>query len=438
MIDKYGGHNMQTEKGRAEYVAGVRAKYGVDNPNQTAAVVEKGKRTRSAWTDEKKSEIRAKREATWGEKYEGGIPMRDPSVINKIKSRNMEKYGRVNPTQQHISDESMRILTDKEALQKLYDECGYLADVADQLDVHFSSVQRACSRLGVKVNHSHMTSRAELEICSLLDDWGVTYEHGRRDILSSGYEIDIFIPDMKVGIEYNGVHWHSEVFRDKNYHQDKALDAMEQGIQLIQVWEGDWKNTSRKDIVINKIKAKLGIDQQRVFARKTKVVHPAAVKAREFFNQNHIQGHVSCRVIGLEYEGELVAVMGMKRIGSEEEGCWDLVRYATSKSVVGGLSKLLSHFKKENTVNHIVTYAHLDYSHGKAYEAVGFTKEHVTVAGMFYVKGETRYRREKFMKHKLPELLENFDPELTERENMDAHGFKRLYDCGSIKYTWQA
>jgi hypothetical protein len=213
---------------------------------------------------------------------------------------------------------------------------------------------------------------------------------------------------------------------------------MEQGIQLIQVWEDDWEDENRKGIVVSKIKAKLGIDQQRVFARKTKVVHPSASEAAEFFNLNHIQGNISCRVIGLEHEGELVSMMGMKRIGSEEDGCWDLVRYATSKNVVGGLSKLLSHFKRENHVESIITYAHLDYSHGGAYDAVGFTKEHVTVAGMFYVKGDKRHRREKFMKHKLPDILENFDPNLTERENMEAHGFKRLYDCGSIKYTWQA
>jgi len=38
------------------------------------------------------------------------------------------------------------------------------------------------------------------------------------------------------------------------------------------------------------------------------------------------------------------------------------------------------------------------------------------------------------MKHKLSILLENFNPELSETENMKNHGFLKIYDCSNKVY----
>ena len=58
-------------------------------------------------------------------------------------------------------------------------------------------------------------------------------ERNNRSILN-GKEIDIYVASLKLGIEYNGVRWHSEQFgKDKNYHIDKLNKCNEQGINLI-------------------------------------------------------------------------------------------------------------------------------------------------------------------------------------------------------------
>lgn len=60
-------------------------------------------------------------------------------------------------------------------------------------------------------------------------------------------EIDIYLPDIKVGFEFNGIYWHSdEIFQKRGYknaeeyHQEKYNLAKEKGIDLYFIKEEDW------------------------------------------------------------------------------------------------------------------------------------------------------------------------------------------------------
>lgn len=257
-------------------------------------------------------------------------------------------------------------------------------------------------------------------------------ERSSRNVIPP-YELDIYIPSHNIAIEFNGVYWHSEVYRSSDYHQKKSLLCMEKGVQLIHIWEDNWNSESKREVIKKKIKAKLGVSVERVFARKCKIVIPDPTEVRSLVESNHIQGFTGASIwIGLEYDKELIACIGMKR--TEDAGVWDLIRYSTSKQVIGGFSRLLSYFKRNYAWSMVFTYAHLDYSHGNLYEQTGFTKKHITPPGMYYAKNRIRHRREKFMKHKLKNKLEVFYPEKTERENMNMNGFVRIYDSGNIRY----
>ena len=37
----------------------------------------------------------------------------------------------------------------------------------------------------------------------------------------NGKEMDVYIPDLKIGFEFNGLYFHSEYFKEKNYHKNK-------------------------------------------------------------------------------------------------------------------------------------------------------------------------------------------------------------------------
>lgn len=67
------------------------------------------------------------------------------------------------------------------------------------------------------------------------------------------YEIDIWIPDLKLGIEFDGVFWHSVEFKDA-YDTPVPLDrglektrlCEELGIRLVHIYEDEWQDPEKQ------------------------------------------------------------------------------------------------------------------------------------------------------------------------------------------------
>ena len=79
-------------------------------------------------------------------------------------------------------------------------------------------------------------SKAEQYIIDNLNYTG-TITHNDRTIIRPK-EIDIYLPDLKIGIEYNGTYWHSiESGTDKYTHRNKSLACRRLNIRLIHVFE---------------------------------------------------------------------------------------------------------------------------------------------------------------------------------------------------------
>lgn len=66
-----------------------------------------------------------------------------------------------------------------------------------------------------------------------------------RDILS-GKELDLYYPEKKIAIEFNGDYWHSELFKDKDYHYNKFKLCRDQCILLISIFESEWVTSESK------------------------------------------------------------------------------------------------------------------------------------------------------------------------------------------------
>ena len=99
--------------------------------------------------------------------------------------------------------------------------------------------------------------------------------------------------------------------------------------------------------------------------------------------------------------------------------------------VVGGLSKLTKVLKERGT---IITYCDLRYSDGSSYTKSGYVQISQSKPGYYYLKNNTRYSRINFQKYKLNNLLEHFDPHITEWENMQLNGYDRIWDCGNLVF----
>lgn len=62
------------------------------------------------------------------------------------------------------------------------------------------------------------------------------------------YEIDIYIPERKMGFEFNGTYWHSTLVKEKDYHIKKRKACIENNIQVFFLWE-HWGSSLCKDII---------------------------------------------------------------------------------------------------------------------------------------------------------------------------------------------
>ena len=72
------------------------------------------------------------------------------------------------------------------------------------------------------------------------------------------------------------------------------------------------------------------------------------------------------------------------------------------------------------------------------YNKLGFKFINTTSPNYHYISKnyKTLFNRMSFQKHKLPKILPNFNPDLSEWENMRLNGYDRIWDCGHSKWIW--
>lgn len=285
---------------------------------------------------------------------------------------------------------------------------------------------------------SHSTSRAERELAQFVSQMAkdTAVETSCRSVIPP-YELDIYIPEKNIAIEFNGLYWHSEAcIEDTNYHYNKWKMCADQGIQLITVWEDEWRD--KQEIVKSMLAHKLGFaNGSRVYARNTSVSRLESPVAREFLELNHIQGSCFASTHFGLYDsfGELIAVSSWRK----NKNTLYLERYATSCSVVGGMGKLLKQgeqYARECGCLEIVTFSDRQVSNGELYRKLGFYREKELAPDYRYLVNGKR-------KHKFGYRLKRFinDPDLlyisgmTERELALLNGLERIWDCGKTRWV---
>ena len=280
------------------------------------------------------------------------------------------------------------------------------------------------------------TSNMEKEIFWYCESIGLVATLNNRTILS-GKEIDIYIPEIKLAIEFDGLFWHSEVASKvhPNYHLLKTDICEKSGVQLIHIFEDEWLN--KRDIVKSIISVKSGKVESKIFARKCVVKEVNNRIGEDFLFEHHIQGSVPGKFIGLYYNDELVGLINYGKPRFNKHYDFELYRFCTKKNtiVVGGLSKLLNSLSKKYPSKTLVSYCDRRYSMGQTYRATGFQFTGVSSPSYYYLKDRSRLNRLQFQKHLLKDKLPLFDETLTEWENMQLNGYDRIWDCGNLIFS---
>lgn len=284
----------------------------------------------------------------------------------------------------------------------------------------------------------NVLSKGEDEIKDFIMKKNIDFiQRDRKTIFPN--EIDILLPKYNVGIEFDGLFWHSDVYKKNDYHLEKTNNCKEKGIRLIHIFEDEWQD--KKEIIKSMINNIIGKTSEKIYARNCSLKSLSYGESKLFLNENHLQGNCKSSInYGLEYNGKIVAVMSFgktrqqKKYNKNYENTWEIYRFCNklNTTVVGGASKLLKHFIKEHQPHKIITYADKRWSDGKLYKKLGFTHTHDSKPNYFYVINSKRKNRFNFRKNKL--VKEGFDKNKTEREIMQERGIHRIYDCGTMVF----
>lgn len=279
-------------------------------------------------------------------------------------------------------------------------------------------------------------SDAEKYILNIFDK----AEARNRSILEHS-EIDIYLPDKNIGIEFNGDYWHSSIFKDKYYHYNKSIEAAKKGVQLIHIFEHEWNDDRTRSILEQML---LNIDNDKrikIYARNLNIKIIKTKDRHRFLEENHIQGDANSNInIALvNSNGDILSLMtfGTPRFDNRN-GIVELIRYCVRADtiIIGGAEKLFKYFLNNYNPSEIISYCDIAKFTGNVYNKLGFKLISISEPNYVWVKGNKVLKRYQTQKHKLLGAGLGTD-EQTENEIMEALGYYKVYDCGNYKFLFK-
>lgn len=436
-------------KFRDSLISGYQEKYGVDFYSQTDEYINKRNKTsieRYGVSNTfqlidkiKETNLLKYGETSYNKTDEGKLKL---SINSAMRNPETQYKSKVNRMLNSITDETLRyVLLNKDKLV-LVDYLSSLGltnrfDIANKLNISYSYLNNILRQFDIRDYYlDSSNSHYEKEIF----DWIKTFYHDEVILndrtLIGPKELDLYLPKAKLAIEFNGIHFHSEISGGKptNYHLDKTMACESNGVQLLHIFENEWLDKSKQNIWKSIIRHKLGFTTRKIYARKCNIIEIPSNLSRKFLDNNHLSGFVGANVhYGMFLNDELVSVLsiGNSRFKSGEI---EIIRYASliDSVVLGGLGKFMKLLPKS-----IMTYADRRYSSSLS---VGYSKffsklEYTPTNWFGYDRKDRELKsRFNFQIHKLKELFE-YDANKSVIDNMYDNGYDRIWDCGNLKFS---
>ena len=312
----------------------------------------------------------------------------------------------------------------------------YRSDLEDMLDRSKTTIQRYIEKYDLYeyLNDEFNQSKPEREIYDMFKEY---FNRHNRSVI--GMELDLLSKDNKLAIEFNGSYWHSEAFKDKQYHQSKSIQCYKQGIHLIHIFEHEWNNDDTREKLINLIKSSLNIDDPEIIqARKLKIQEIDKQIAFEFLNKYHLQNGMYSEInIGAYHNNQLVGVMTFGAQRFDKTCDYEMHRMCWKTGIVckGGTERLYRYFEKKYKPQRVISYCDFQKFTGSQYIRLGFKLDHISEPGYVWWKQSgnivmTRYQSQKQRLIKLGLGTK----EKTEDEIMYNQGFIKIYNSGNLVF----
>ena len=453
---RYGvDHYVQSNSYIENTIATNNERYGVDWYTQTEDYLIKSKETNNekyganhySMTDEYKMRVNESNLL----KYKSKWYYQSDDFKKKSLEKIMSKYGVVHYTKSkeyrdYINSDEYRCLR---LLRRasFYEERGFIFISSERIgharlysnlcghefNIHPTNLQRRllcgvvvcteCNPIDTR------QSGQEINIINWLKDINVLFKSNDRNSISP-YELDVLIGS--VALEYNGLYWHSEMYKERSYHLNKTNKCIDSNIDLIHIWEDDW--LYKQEIIKSIILSRIGKIDNIIYSRKCIIKEVDDVNiVRNFLDINHIQGYTSYgKCVGLYYDNILVSCM----LFHNTRGRIELVRFVTilNTIVVGSASKLFKYYVSNYECHEIISFADRSMFSGGVYKMLGFKFIYRTKPNYWWVIDGIRKHRFNYNKKRL--IKDGFDPNKSESEIMCDRGYYKIYGCGQDKWLW--
>lgn len=352
-----------------------------------------------------------------------------------IKNKWKEYFGVDNPSQISKDKEITDIINNGDKLKNYIIENNIKTgeQLAKILNYTPANIIRKINKYGLEYLLDRSQSVPEVDIKNYINQHYKTENNTKKYL--DGKEIDIYIPELKIGIEFNGNYWHSEIKKNKIYHQQKSLLAESKGIFLYHIFEYEWDKS--KDRIVSQLNNILGINQIKIYARKCVIKEVSNSEKDTFLEKNHLQGCDKSSIkLGLYYNNELVSIMTFTKPRFNKKYKWELSRFCSKAgtNVIGGASKLFKYFITNYKPENIISYSNIAHTRGRIYNLLGFKLDHISEPNYVWCKGNSILSRYKCQKHK---LLENGYNGYSESTIMHNNKYFKIFDCGNKVWIWK-
>lgn len=395
--------------------------------------------------------IKSKIKSTNLERYGDTCALRNEDIKNKRRETCIKRYGVDNPSKSsevkdkihdHLSlnmpDNVKDILyTNTYKFEELVSSIDYTCRtpraICDKIGYYTTTVMKRYYELELDKKYpvQFYRSHYENEVHDyIVDNYNGTVINNRK-IAIYPYELDLYIPDRNLGIEFNGDYWHSDINTSYDYHQKKSLYAKDKGIFIYHIWEHEWNDPRKNRIIKSQLINLLNNNAFRIYARKCEVREVSPKDSREFLDNNHIQGNRNSSIkLGLYYNNELVSLMtfGKDKFIDKSDN-YQLLRFCNklNTSVVGGASKLFKYFLDNYNYDNksIISYCDISKGKGIVYEKLGFKLDKITSPNYIWINLQTG------------DLKSRYQCQMKNEESiMISNGYARLFDCGNYKFIY--
>lgn len=392
LLEKYGVDNSALIPGSTEKAKQtMKEKYGREWYTQTQEYKDRIKETsrkkygHDHWLSSE--EVKQKQITTVRDKYGSDSVLSSEYGEQKIKEH-WKQLGVENFAQLHI--ENLETWNKFKENPEQYIRSNYSDKVTAQQLAHDigvsvpsinSYITEEIHQTLIKRNFSKMETAVSLMLQDLKPDIQI-YHHCRK--LIPPYEIDIYLPEYKIGIECNPTYTHNASepdpwtndIHDSKYHLMKTELAEKEGIFLFHLFGYEWNHKS--EIIESMFRNLLGLNSRKIYARDTFVREVQVTECDNFLTENNLEDITNHDIkLGLYNSDELVFVMTFKHV---DNNSYELSRFCSklNTSVVGGFSKILNYFIKTCRPDSIITYSDRSHFQGSVFSKFRFEKVETT------------------------------------------------------------